>query len=235
MTNANWGLLDPNAFGRGYQQTNAMVTGVAEAFQQGQAQRRQMDGQNALTAYAMNPDDPAAFQGLAQHHPQAAMQVRERQRAAQSAKHEQDTKLIAALARDTKDPMSFDAAVDQVVAMGYPDAAQFKGKFSPGLRSALMAAGGLKDEAGPQPSIQREVEYYKSIGRTDLADQLLQRHAEGSPIVANNGDGTFTIVPRGMVGQPQGGAPHEGPLPPPPPGFVIDDGGPASQAPGGFR
>ncbi len=145
MTQANWGLIDPNAFARGYQTSSGIVDGVANSFRQGAQD-------NALRTYAMNPNDPNAINALAQNgDPRLAMQLRERQAASQAAKHEKDTAMIAALARDSKDPETFDQAVDQVVAMGYPEAAQFKGKFSPGLRSALMAAGGIKDDAAESP------------------------------------------------------------------------------------
>lgn len=67
-------------------------------------------------------------------------------------------------------------------------------------------------EGGPdvthQPNIQREVAYYRSIGRDDLAQQLLRRHAEGPPMALNNGDGTYTIVPPSQIqGGGQGGQP----------------------------
>jgi hypothetical protein len=49
------------------------------------------------------------------------------------------------------------------------------------------------------PGIAKDVNYYRSIGRNDLADQMLERHAQGAPLIANNGDGTFTIVPQALV------------------------------------
>jgi len=139
--------IDPNAFGRGLNQSYGFVTGIANDVRQGQQQ-------NALSAYAQNPDDPNALNALARNgDPRIAMQLRQQQQQAQAAKQEQDTKMIAALARDAKDPAQFDSAVDQVVAMGYPEAAQFKGKFSPALRSALMASGGLKDDEPQRPQL----------------------------------------------------------------------------------
>lgn len=114
MTNIQWGISDPNAFARGYAQSNNIVGGITNAF-------RERDIM--------------------------AEQRRKEEEAKQAAKHERDTKVIATLARDAKDPQTFDQAVDQVVAMGYPEAAQFKGQFSPALRSALMAAGGLEDKS----------------------------------------------------------------------------------------
>jgi hypothetical protein len=66
-----------------------------------------------------------------------------------------------------------------------------------------------KHGASEQPSIAKEVDYYRSIGRNDLADQLLEKHAQGAPLISNNGDGTFTIVPQAMIRQP-GGTPQGG-------------------------
>lgn len=60
-----------------------------------------------------------------------------------------------------------------------------------------------------------------------LADSYLHNQAEGPPLIASNGDGTFTIIPRNVAG---GGASP----PPPPPGFQLDDGGPTPPASGNF-
>lgn len=72
-----------------------------------------------------------------------------------------------------------------------------------------IAAYKITHDKPEQPGIAKEADYYRSIGRSDLADELLQRHAEGGPLIANNGDGTFTIVPQALVH----GQPHAGPTP----------------------
>lgn len=209
MGEIQWGLADPNAFQRGYQQTSSI-------FDDMQKKRLQAEQDAALRQFAANPNAPDAINALARYDPKLAVQYGQDQAKQQQTKHEQDTKIIGALARDAKDPQSFDAAVDQVIQMGYPEAAQFKGKFSPGLRSALMAAGGIKDETANQPNIAKEVDYYRSLGRDDLAQQLLQHHAEGPPVMVENGDGTKTLYPRAMLGQTatapttQGGGPQPG-------------------------
>ena len=63
--------------------------------------------------------------------------------------------------------------------------------------------------AHPKPqgptSLQKDAEYYKSIGRNDLAESLLVNHATAPPLVVDNGNGTKTVYPQGTV--PRGPAP----------------------------
>jgi hypothetical protein len=120
---------------------------------------------------------------------------------------------------------------------GSPDVKQY-------LQGVLTLADAWAPEKEPaQPNIAKEVDYYRSIGRDDLAQQLLTRHAEGGPIVAANGDGTFQIIPRNVATKPSG----------PQPGAVVNgfrfrggnpndrnswepegQGGPTQPASGGF-
>ena len=72
MAEVNWSLLNQGG-------NNAL-----DYFQVGQkmgqdvrASREKRDGQNALSAYALNPDAPGAFEGLAKYHPEAAIQQRQ--------------------------------------------------------------------------------------------------------------------------------------------------------------
>ena len=237
MTQINFGLQDPNAFQRGYQQTSGMVDGIANSFKQG--------GQdNALRQYAMNPNDPNAINALAANgDPRMALQARQQQSSAQAAKHEKDTAMIAALARDSKDPASFNAAVDQVVAMGYPEAAQFKGKFSPGLRSALMAAGGVKDDAAESPyqvvAGQPGAGVYRFDKRGGTVTELVRANdgtaLAGAPVVSQeqaNGiprvtdQATYDAVPPGEKYLTPDGTIKQKP--------ARTNGGPTPQASGNF-
>lgn len=158
MTGINWGIADPLAFQRGYQQSKGI-------FDEMEATRKQ----NALNAagqqYALNPNDPKALNALAAVDWKTAAPLIADQAKTRKEKQEQDAKVVAALARDATDGPSFDAAVDQVVAMGYPEAVQFKGKFSPALRSALMAAGGLKPEGGGDVVVIDGVAFDKATGQ----------------------------------------------------------------------
>lgn len=213
MTSANWGLLDPNAFARGYQQSSGMIGGIVDNFRQGEKD-------NALRQYAMNPNDPNAVNALAGADPRLAIQVRQQQAEAMKAKQEQDAKVIASLARDANDPQTFDQAVDQVVAMGYPDAAQFKGKFSPALRSALMAAGGIKDEAQAPTSLERNYEFYKRTA-PNLAPKYLENQANPVRFVPDGQGGVTVVDPAAFQAGPTGPAAQTGGGPQP---GTIEDG-----------
>jgi hypothetical protein len=54
---------------------------------------------------------------------------------------------------------------------------------------------GTKAASATVTNIQKEVDYYRGLGRNDLAEQLLERHAEGPPMTVRNEDGTITIIP----------------------------------------
>jgi hypothetical protein len=82
----------------------------------------------------------------------------------------------------------------------------FDPQYVQGVLSVAQHLQAVQHPQTEQPNIQREAAYYESIGRHDLAQQLIQRHAEGPPSVASNGDGTFTILPSSIT-HPQGGAP----------------------------
>lgn len=62
---------------------------------------------------------------------------------------------------------------------------------------ARILTAGWARSGGQPTNIQREVEYYRSIGRPDLAEQRLTNHAEGGPVLFDiNGDGAPDLVPR---------------------------------------
>lgn len=79
MSNIFAGLPDPTAPG------NAFMAGM----EHGRAQRDEREVKGALAAYAVNPDDPQAFQTLARYKPELAISIRQdqakRQQAAQLA------------------------------------------------------------------------------------------------------------------------------------------------------
>lgn len=213
-------------------------------FNQGQDRRREADQQNALGAYARNPNDPDVVNALSGVDPSLAIKIRQQQEQASSAKHEKDTGVIATLARDAKDPESFDAAVDQVVAMGYPEAAQFKGKFSPALRSALMAAGGIKDDDGRQPSaLIQGYQFRQNLPESERPGfDRYQQNAR--PQIIGNAESGFSIYdPNASAGQSGGPQPgtiedgyrFKGGDPSQPENWEPVQGGPTPQASGGFR
>lgn len=64
------------------------------AFQQGQQQRQQRDGQNALANYARNPNDPAALDALAQFDPKFA--IERKQAMAEKQRADQERQILGA-------------------------------------------------------------------------------------------------------------------------------------------
>jgi hypothetical protein len=85
------------------------------------------------------------------------MEFRKQQLQYGDKSHEEWTKIVAHAAKAATTPEAWDATIDQFVQMGHPEAAQLKGKFSPALRQAYMAQGGLDDSQDPQdPGIIRE-------------------------------------------------------------------------------
>jgi hypothetical protein len=229
--------MNPAAIGQSLQQS----------FEHGQAKRKEMDGQNALSAYAMNPDDPAAFQGLAQHHPQAAMQVRQQRDKQQQDQAQAKRELIGRSIQMADTPEKWDMVATQLAQRGIPEAQGFVGKFSPELRSIMMAEAGLSSHEERATSLQKNYEWLQQVN-PQAAEQYIKSETEGNPLIASNGDGTFTIIPRGTVQQQapqQGGAPQPGTVedgyrfkggnPADPNAWEQVEGGPMPQASGGFR
>lgn len=194
---------------------------VQQGFQQGQQQRREMEMDKALQALAANPNDPQAVANITRYNPQLGMQLQEKRAAEEAAKAEQLTKVFGHAARAAKTPEQWDAIAGYLAQNGIPGAANVVGKFSPEMRLAYMAQAGLDEDKDPAAtSLQRNYEFMKQVDPSgQLAEQYLRGQAEGQPIVANNGDGTFTIVPRSMLagqaapqqqGGPQVGAVEDG-------------------------
>ncbi len=208
-----------------------------QAFEQGQTRRREAETQNALSKYAQNPDDPEALNTLARYNPQAAIALRERQATQQQRGLEQHRAGIEAggqiirriMAENPGMPKQQVYAIARQTAIGarVPGAENTPAEFSEEFFNRLLY---MSDPAKQQQgtSMQQNYEFLKGQN-PQLADNYLKNQAEGAPLIASNGDGTFTIIPRNMAQGGQQAAP-----PPPPPGFTIDQGGPTQQASGGF-
>lgn len=200
---ANWNIL------MGGVQPHQVAAGVAQGFQIGQEQRRQRDLQDAMRQYATKPDDRNALLGVSQIDPELGIRLgaqqeqrRGQQQKAQLAELERHRDNIVAGARiirqiNPQDEASWQQtralaaqagiALDEVPASFDPQYVQNLVKLADALSP--------QREGGQPPNIQREVDYYRSIGRPELADQLLVRHAEGPPLTVRNEDGTITILP----------------------------------------
>lgn len=98
------------------------------------------------------------------------------------------------LAQWADTPEKWDQAVDYFKQSGYPDAEQFRGRFE--LREGLLARAGI---APPAPSgMEKNVDYLRSIGKGDLADDYIQREVMGAPqrpqiVTSVPGGGVFRI------------------------------------------
>ncbi len=194
----------------------------ANAFHAGQQQKQQEAQRQALAALAMNPNDPNAQAAAAQFDPHAVMQARTQGQEQQQAliEHHRDNVIKGAQLIRQLNPQD-DATWQQALAIAQQagiDTSEVPPHFDPQYVQGITA---LADTFAParqegQPNIAKEVAYYRSIGRDDLAQQLLQNHA--NPMVPiNNGDGTITLARPPMMA---GNAPTQGG----PPVGTIEDG-----------
>ena len=147
-------MADPN-YNMLFQAPNAGAA-FADAFQQGLQKRREDSARNALAALVQNPNDPQALSTLARVDPERALTFRQQQLKYGSDQHDEWAKVVGNAAKMATTPEQWDAIVDQFVANGHPEAAQLKGKFSPALRAAFMAQGGVSDDTPQDPSMIRE-------------------------------------------------------------------------------
>jgi hypothetical protein len=196
MVEINWGLIGA---------APDVGAAVLQGYQVGQQLARQRATENALRAYATNPDDPRAVGALIQADPRIGLQIRQQQAERQQALAQQQRqltedhwKVIGQVAQWADTPEKWDAGVDHLVEQGIPEAAQYKGKFDPALRTTFMAKAGIEPNKTSGTAMQQNYEWLKTQDPV-LANQYLHNQAEGSPIVVDNGDGTRTIYPRSQL------------------------------------
>lgn len=214
-------------------QPNNAGNAFMQAFQQGAQQRRESDTQNALARYAQNPDDPQVFSEMARLNPQLAIQLRGQQQQQHAAALEQHRDSIIAGAKIFRQLNVHDEQTyQQALAMGRQyglDLTEVPPNFDPQYVNGVVK---LADAFAPQkqnsaPSSVQEYEYAKSQGfqgsYMDFED------AKRGPMLANNGDGTFLLIPRSsQMGQNLGNPAPQGVT------FTPIDGGPTPQASGAF-
>ena len=226
MAEVAWDLLAqyPNA-GASFEQ----------AFQQGLQRHQQMAGQNALSAYALNPDNQGALAQAIQTNPDAAIQLmnantsRQREQAAMSQQqHEQWVKYAGNLAKWADTPQKWDQAIDYLLSSNHPEVSTqelqaLKGHFDPALRASFMAQAGLQDDTDqsqvvvtPQPGMPAFI-YDKKTGQAhELFAPNDGTHTAGAaadnlPTVATPQDamklppGSQFRLPDGRIGTVPGG------------------------------
>lgn len=200
---------------------NAPDPGAAleAGMQQGRAIRMQREGDNALATLAQNPNDVGAQNALMAVRPELGMRYRQQtfQReqavAGQQADQQQAMlKTVGNAAKMATTPEQWDATVDALVVQGMTGAARYKGQFSPATRAAVMAQAGVSDDDDRPSAMEQN---YNFLNRVDpaAAKGYVSRQGEPAPMIARNEDGTFTVVPRGQMGQqaaPAAGAPQPG-------------------------
>jgi len=194
---------------------------AGEAFANAYTRARQMKQQEAMQREEM--DARREDRGLRR-------QILERQTQMERVKEARSQlELMTRLLGSARDETSYQSARRAAQQAGL-DISSVPPNFDPAWvenkRREAVALSGKAEQAAT--ALEREYEFLVSKD-PGLAEQYLRNRAEGSPIVANNGDGTFTIIPRSQIGR------QSGAVPPPPPGFVIDDGGPTESPSGGFR
>lgn len=227
-----------------------------EAFDKGRTRRREADTQNALAKYATaqsrgglvagdNPLMKEALSELARLDPKLSIELQrnQRQEALKGAEgHRESIVAGAQLFREAK-KRNPNVPDEQIYAQVLPLLQQMRidtsGWPQPGdpqlsqhIQNALTVADAFEPEKqGSGPSSVQEYEYAKQQGFTGSYMAFMEE--KRGPMIASNGDGTFTIVPRSMV---QGGQQQANLGPPAPPNvtFTPIDGGPTPQASGGF-
>lgn len=216
----NWGLLQgaPN-IGESFQSGLMTAQRNALAGQELGMRRQAIERENALRQGLMSAYDPAtgavdpqrmraAYAGAGDIPGAMAFDAQRAQQQQQITEAEREQIVTGARIIRQINPRD-EAGWQQVIAAARQagvDTANVPPAYDPQyVQSVLAAAEAIEPTRTPNgPNIQREVEYYRSIGRDDLALQLLERHAEGPPLTARNEDGTFTIIPQSVIrGQPQ--------------------------------
>jgi hypothetical protein len=231
-------LMNPAGIGQAFQQS----------FQQGRQQRRERETDNALAQYALNPGAEEALAGVIKADPRLGIQLQQNHQRQQMAALEQHRESIVKGAQifrqlGVKDEAGYQQAL-QVARQAGIDLRDVPPNFDPQYVSGVVA---IADAFEPQkqnsaPASVQEYEFAKQQGFGGSYMDFMEE--KRGPIVAANGDGTFQIIPRGMVQQqpqqgPQVGAVEDGYRfkggnPADPNAWEPVNGGPTPQASGGF-
>lgn len=242
MTNANWGLLGGNNALAMFQQGAAMGADL-------RARQKESATENALAAYATNPNDPAALQGVIKADARIGLQLQGQQAQRQALEKQADLRRRAA--SGDQQAMSELFAVDldawgkldttrkesvKQAASIMGNAVQSVASLPEEQRAAAWAAHVRQAEASGL-DIPTEMETYSpqalqsAAVRFEVVDKFLKL-AEPDWRVVPQGGYLENVNPRSRSTPIQSGPQS---APPPPPGFQIDgQGGPAS-APASFQ
>jgi hypothetical protein len=210
----------------------------AQGFQQGQHNARQNKLRSAMAELARNPDNVKAYEVLAEADPQAAMQYKQQRIEQAKASLQQYQGQLGVGAKIIRQVQPKDqAGWSQALAMAQQygvDVSQIPQAWDQGGSEYAQNLSGLANALFPEkqnegPSSYQE--YQRAQADPAYAKFLTERQG---PLIANNGDGTFTIIPRQTIQGTQPAPQAGGDVPPPPPGFQLDNGGPTPPASGAF-
>jgi hypothetical protein len=165
-----------------------------------------------------------------------------------SEQEQQQHKEIAEAARWADTPQKWEQALDWFERKG-ENVTPFRGRYD--LREKLLQQmGAFGEYVGNQPkpasptAMQQNYEFLNSQDPA-LGKAYLQRQTSEPPMIANNGDGTFTIIPRSQQapaaeagpqpGQVEDGYRFKGGNPADPNSWEPVQGGPTPQASGTFQ
>lgn len=202
---------------------NALQSNPGEGFRQGMARGLMgsaMQG-NGNSLNALMGVDPGAAAAMQDRQSQLAARA-EQTRTRELANRRNDIIMGASFLDGVVDQSGYAAALQRARAAGVniegaPE--QFDQAYVDGVRqtaqSLIRATQRPQQPQGPT-TLQRNYEYLRQTNPA-LAEQYLRNQAEGPPMLGNNGDGTFTIIPRAMI---NGGSPA--PAAGPQPGTVED-------------
>lgn len=182
----NWGLLQPVDVGGMFDR------GV----QQGRQQRIERETDNALRAYAQNPDDPNAVNALLRFNPQMGMQLQQQQ-ADRQRQQQTRAQTAGALGGNMQD----------LFGLAQSDPEQFA-RIRPQVEAMSRAIGQVArmstDQASWDANVRRLAEMYgegflRYVGRFDLRDVAIAQSGQLNDWLSQNEPRVFSIPDGGSV------------------------------------
>jgi hypothetical protein len=144
------------------QPANQAGNAFLQAYEGGRERRRESETQNALTKYAINPDDPSAMEGLARFNPQMAIQLQERKR---------------------QEAMRGLEAHREKIVMGAKIVRQIQPKDQAGWQQVLATASQLGIDLADVPTTWDERTAQYAQGLVSIADAMEPQKANNGQIV----------------------------------------------------
>lgn len=208
----------------------------AKGWQEGEVKAKEAATKRAIAALLGNPRDANAMATVALENPEFAYTVQKGNKADDAQRMEEFYKVAAPLAAQVQTPEEWDALADDLVANGYPMAAQFKGQFSPAMRSRAMALGGVTEK----PLSERYIPLNEGGGlarinpKTGQAEMVILPNQGGAPVGSPVAGGPPPAAVDFLRNNPQTAAQFEMKYGPGSAARVLGNGGPTPDASGPF-